>query len=45
MKIPINPRIQEENMIDIEESSSEEDTKSKEMQEMLTKALENIRKV
>ena len=38
----INPKIQEEKMIDIEESSNEEDTRSKKIEGTISQALESI---
>ena len=42
MKILLNPRLQEENIIDIEESSNEEDTQYTMIEGMIYQALESI---
>ena len=42
MKKLLNPNLQEEKMIEIEVSSSEEDTQSRRIEDMIYKALESI---
>ena len=42
MKRTLNPKLKRETIINVDESSSEEETKSKEMEKILSQALENI---
>ena len=45
MKRFLNLELKNKGIIDVDESSSEEDTKSKEMEEIFSQALENIEEI
>ena len=42
MKRALNPELNNKVIIDVDESNNEDDTKSKEMEEIFSQALENI---
>ena len=42
MKRTLNPKLNNETTVKVDDSSNEEDTKSKEMEEIFSQALENI---
>ena len=42
MKRDLNTKLKNETIVDVDESNSEEDTKSKQMEEIFSQALENI---
>ena len=41
----LNSKLNNESIVNVDESSSEEDTKSKEMEEIFSQALENIEEI
>ena len=42
MKRTLNPKLKSKTIVNLDETSSEEDTKSKEMEDILSQALKNI---
>ena len=42
IKITLNPKLKRKTIVKLDESSSQEDTESKEMEEVLSQAIENI---